>query len=179
MHEQAKIDEARCFLSQMRRLANERQQFNHNLSAFLAAARLVLQYALKEARIKPGGKPWCDAHIAVQPVLKFFKDKRAVSIHANPISPAAKVTVSVADKVLISESVSVTVHRKDGTVETMLLQSPPPVPASPADSAPSIQYEYFFNDWGGTEDVVTLCDKYSNALRIIVADGRTKGFLTP
>ena len=61
MHERSKIEEARYFLRQLEatgRYAQGLRPFTFQLSAFLSAARSILQYALKEARTKRGGEDW-------------------------------------------------------------------------------------------------------------------------
>ncbi len=177
MHEQHKIDEARYFMRQLRDSVNERDPFNYNLSAFLAAARSALQYAHKEVANKPNGQAWYNGQVSAKPVVKFFKDKRDVNIHANPIKPSAKISVSVTDQIFISDSFSATIHRKDSTTETVVSQpSPPPPP--PKEVKSSVEYEYFFQDWSGSEDAITLCEQYVNEVQAIVADGLATGFLT-
>jgi len=84
MHEQTKINEAKYFLGQMNIVVNDRAVFNFNLSAFLAAARSALQYAHKEAIPQSGGQAWYDGQVAAKPIVKFFKDKRDISIHEVP-----------------------------------------------------------------------------------------------
>ncbi len=56
VHEATKIREAEYFLGQMLCTQNQLQHFTYNLSAFLSAARSVLQYALAEAKTKPNGQ---------------------------------------------------------------------------------------------------------------------------
>ena len=177
MHEQEKINEAKYFLTQMIAYTNARIAFNYNLSAFLSAARSVLQYALKEAKPQDGGQAWYEAQVANKSAVKFFKDKRNISIHANPISPSAKIGISITDTIHLSDSVTVTVHRKDGTIEKehSIGSSPPPPP--PEDTE-SVTYEYFFQDWSGSEDVIILCQSYIADLEAIVLDGVASGFLT-
>ena len=63
MHEQLKIREAEYFFAQMSAFVNDRDAFNYNLSAFLAATRSVLQYAHKEAVTRPDGEGWYAAEI--------------------------------------------------------------------------------------------------------------------
>jgi hypothetical protein len=175
MHEQAKIDEARYFYSQMCGLVNNRAKFNFNLSAFLSAARSVLQYALKEAQTKTGGQAWYDGQVASNPVVKFLKDKRDISIHATPVRPSARIEATVSDTIHISDSVSVKIERKDGTTEeTQILPTPPP----PKQGETSVEYQFFFQDWTGSDDVVTLCKRYLKEVETIVADGVSNGFLT-
>ena len=60
MSESQKIREAEYFLAQMDRERENAEHFGHNLSAFLSSARSVLQYALEEAKPKPGGLAWYD-----------------------------------------------------------------------------------------------------------------------
>src|SRR4029077_18270659 len=97
MHEQTKINEAKYFLAQMTALVDDRAAFNFNLSAFLAAARSALQYAYEEAKSQSGGQAWYDGQVGGKPIVKFFKDKRNVSIYVNPVSPSAKIGVSVTE----------------------------------------------------------------------------------
>ncbi len=56
MHEKDKIIEAEYFYSRMKQEQHDRDAFRHNLSAFLSAARSVLQYALKEAETNTNSK---------------------------------------------------------------------------------------------------------------------------
>ncbi len=178
MHEQTKLDEAKYFLAQMCSVMNDRTAFNFNLSAFLAAARSVLQYAHKESQPQQGGPAWYDNAIAQHNTVRFFKDQRDISIHANPISPSATINVSVTDTLHLSDSVSATIVRNDGTVEEIPASPPAPNP-TPAKSESTVTYQYFFTDWNGSDDVITLCGSYIAQLESIVADGCTKGFLTP
>lgn len=177
MHEQTKIKEARYFLIQLESLAEDRAAFKFNLSAFLAAARSALQYALKESAKKPGGQAWYDGQVAGKPIVKFFKDKRDISIHKEPVSPSAKIEVSIADSIAISDSVLVTVRRKDGTIEgdNSLRASPTPIPST-TESVTA--FEYFFSDWSEGEDVITLCQMYLADVKAIINDGIANGFLT-
>ena len=179
MHEQTKINEAKYFLTQMTALVNDRAVFNFNLSAFLAAARSALQYAHKEAQPQSGGQAWYDGQVTGKPVVKFFKDKRDVSIHVNPVSPSAKIGVAITETIRVADSFSVTIHREDGTIEEerSLSSSPPPPP--PTETESSVTYEYFFSDWSGSEDILHLCQRYITEVEAIVFDGMADGFLTP
>lgn len=178
MLEQAKINEAKYFLTQMTALVNDRSAFNFNLSAFLAAARSALLYAHKEAQPQSGGQAWYDGQVAGNPIVKFFKDKRNVSIHEIPVSPAAKIGVSIADAIHVADSLSFTFHRKDGTIEEeSSLSSSLPLPPS-TETESSVTYEYFFSDWPGGEDVLNLCGKYIIELEAIILNGVANGLLT-
>jgi len=179
MHEQAKIKEAGYFLDQLPKLVNEREKFNYTLSAFLSAARSALQYAYKEAASKRGGQAWYEGQVATKGIVKFFKDKRDISVHVDPVNPAAKIGVFLTDKVVLSDSCSVTIQRKDGTTESPESTSPPSVtPEEPNKIESAAEFEYFFQDWPGHEDVLTLCVTYLAEVESIVSGGVAKGFLT-
>ena len=59
----------------MKAEVNTPENFQYELSAFLSAARSILQYSLKEAQHKSGGQKWYDDYIAGSAILVFFKDK--------------------------------------------------------------------------------------------------------
>ena len=86
MNERHKLEEARYFLQRMRDEHETPRHFRFELSAFLGAARSVLQYALEEAKGKAGGKRWYDQMVAQEPILTYFKDKRDANIHSAPVS---------------------------------------------------------------------------------------------
>lgn len=177
MQEEAKISEAKYFLAQMTALMNDRVAFNFNLSAFLAAARSVLQYAHKESRQKPGGQAWYDNAVAQHATVSFFKDKRDISIHVNPISPSATIDALFTDTLHLSDSVSATIVHNDGTTEEVPAANPPPTPA-PSETEATVTYQYFFKDWSGNDQVLKLSGEYIAQLESIVSDGVAKGFLT-
>jgi len=97
-------------------------------------------------------------------VLKFFKEKRDINIHTEPVSAVKEIGI------LIEESVNVWMD--SGDVAAPLLV-PPPSPFT------TVTEKYKFADWPGTEGVLQLCEKYLRELRAFVSDGQTKGFLTP
>ena len=82
MNERSRLAEARHFLDRMYAERGNPSAFARELSAFMVAARSVLQYALQEAKLKPGGQQWYDRAMAAEPLLRFFKDKSGPLIHA-------------------------------------------------------------------------------------------------
>jgi len=104
MHEQDKLDEAQHFLQRMGQ-SPEPKTFRYELSAFLSAARSALQYALEEARNKPGGQAWYEAQVSGNAVVRFFKDKRNISIHRQPVVPTTSVSVRVTQAISLSGTV--------------------------------------------------------------------------
>ena len=177
MHELNKINEAEYFNSRMVETREKRDEFRYNLSAFMAAARSVLQYALSEARGKPGGQAWYDQQVAGNRVVAFFKDKRDIEIHEKPVLIRADIGISLSETVVISDSVAVVLKDGDGNM-IQLSRTEPQGPTSPPPSSSVISVIYKFSDWMGEEDVLQLCDAYLKEIRNIVAEGKTKGFLS-
>lgn len=177
MNEKDKLEEAQYFYSRMVVEHGKRGIFKHNLSAFLSAARSVMQYANEEAKTKNGGQRWYDDLMNSSDVLSFFKDKRDLNIHTSPTDPRPRkrATVTVILHVLPSEQVKVT--DKNGKVkeEREIKEEPKPRKA-PKTSARS-KLIYVFDDWTGSEDLITLCKMYIEELENVVQDGISKGFI--
>ena len=102
MHERSKLAEARHFLDRMHAEHFDPQCFASELGAFLAASRSVLQYALKEAKAKPGGQQWYDQAM-VNPLFTFFRDLRDDSIHEVPVTPLTKMKLTRASMLNIGD----------------------------------------------------------------------------
>jgi hypothetical protein len=178
MHERNKLNEATYF---HRRMADERlsgDPFLYNLSAFLSASRSVLQYAHREANTKKGGSKWYSSQIQARPVLQFFRDKRDVNIHQEPVVPTKHAYVKVPATLHLSGSLEVRQFDSNGILwETRRLEG---VPRSPVESAPvevAVAYTKF-SDWSGPEDLMELCQKYLDELGSLVEDGISRGFLS-
>lgn len=177
MNEQEKIKEARYFLGLLRDFQNDREKFIYNLSAYLHAGRSPLQYACKEARQKSGGQAWYDNQVTGNRVVSFLKDERDLNVHVKPVSPNAGVDLRATDNMSISESVLIATIRADGTLERREVSSPGSTALNLSDL--TLTLRYFFPDWSGNEDVITLCEIYLQEVERIVADGVSKGFMTP
>ncbi len=183
MREADKLEEAEYFLKQMVAVAGDRKAHKFNLSAFLSAARSVLQFGLEEVESKPGGKAWYDTQVTGKPVVKFFKDRRDVNIHIEPVSPVKQIQVNIEETLHFSDKAEAVIIRDGKPV----LSEPPQrhsfrLPEGtnwPYPSKVTMSETYRFNEWKGSEDVPTLCGIYLLELRKIVADGQSKGYLTP
>ena len=177
MYEQEKLDEARHFLSRMVASTDQPKTFGYELSAFLSAARSVLQYALEEAKGKSGGQAWYDAQVSGNAVVKFFRDKRDVSIHYQPIVPATAVNIGLTDVIHVSDSASIGVISQEGNVVGDATTAPESAPRQEPPSSVSF-YSYTFTDWTVSEDVPTFCWIYLSAVEAVVNDGVAKGYLS-
>jgi len=186
MNENKKLEEAKYFYSKMSSEQETRDAFTFNLSAFLSATRSILQYALKEASNKPGGRIWYDNLMKSSPELKFFKDKRDLNIHKKPIHPNAHYILHAETGGYLTSfgSVSMTVYDKDGNIKQQVHSKPNPdlpqtTPTKNTNSKPiPNEVKYYFDNWVGTEDVLVLCQKCIWELENAISDGISQGFIT-
>jgi hypothetical protein len=177
VNEQHKLDEARYFLAKMGSTHAEPQHYSYNLSAFLAAARSTLQYALKEAQTKPGGQHWYDQLVASSPEASFLKDQRDVSIHAKPVVPVRHINVYDTISISVGDSALVTIKRADGSMENREVSLPHTQSAGGLQEyATSISYH--LDGWPDSEDVDSLSARYLSFIEQLVVAGRGAGFLT-
>jgi len=175
MNEQSKLNEAKYFYSRMLSEAGNRTNFGYNLSAFLSAARSVLQYALKEAQEKVGGKQWYDSQMSASQVLTFFKCKRNINIHTEPVQVNERTSIQFTEEVHISDTVHIRILDQNGNI---IEESPSSQPPTKPPSATKVSNRFTFPDWSGPEDVQHLCEIYLRELQLVVTDGQNKGFLT-
>ncbi len=155
MHERAKLTEARHFLDRMHAEHDNSTAFALELSAFLGAARSVLQYACKEAQLKPGGQRWYDQAMA-DPLFGFFKDVRDSSIHEMPVKPLTKMTSEVRGFLNIGDD-----------DDEMLI----PYPHN------TVVHRFEFPDRPG-EEVAEISRQYLMVLDKFVEDGIAMGWIT-
>ena len=182
MHEDSKIEEADYFLLRIATVAPQNPgAARFELSAFLTAARSVLQYAREEASTKSGGQAWYDNEVANDPIVSFLKDTRDINIHKRPLPMRTNITIGVGPAAVNISSTRTVVVTSSGDERTIDWVEPPPqLPPRPAISEPpTTTYKYQFKEWPGAEDVLTLCMRYLGEIKRIVADGRACGFLTP
>jgi len=183
MNEKTKLEEAKYFYSKMLNEQGNRNAFIYNLSAFLSAARSVLQYALEEARVKKGGQKWYENLMAASQLLKFFKDERDVNIHTEPVLPKAHYTLyaEAGNYILMSGSVSMIVRDKEGNIKQQTKVSAnssveQEKPVQKPTSKPN-EVGYFFDNWMGNEDVLTLSKKCLEEIERAINDGIIQGFI--
>ncbi len=129
MYEESKLKEAWYFYSRMVSKTDNRDNLLFDLSAFLSAARSVLQYAFKEAQTKPGGRQWYDNHMTSSKVLAFFKDKRNINVHTQPVQVNQHTSIQLTEVMRISESIHIRkfdqTGRLIGEYSSELSESPP------------------------------------------------------
>jgi len=172
MRELQKIGEANYFLGRMTEESHAYPGFPYNVSAFLTASRSALQYMLKEAEQKTGGQQWYEGWIKSDPALPFFRDKRDINIHEEPIRTNLHITIPAT--LVPRGSLSSRHTDKDGNIiDERELDSPETeqLPAEPG----SIKGAFFFDDWP-SQDCLALCTHYLKLIQKIRTDGIAKGF---
>jgi hypothetical protein len=195
MNQEIKLGEADYFILRAKEECEVRENFIYNLSAFLTAARSVLQYTLEEVDLgknplaKPGAKAWYDGFMSGNAILKFFKDKRDLNIHVGPVEVRMDVDIMVTHTIFASESVTVKISRPDGSEE--IIPSPADSKEEPKGPSSSVESKstYGFKDWEdycrsnnikeytGNEEVITLCEKYIQELYRLIEEGTRNGFI--
>lgn len=178
MNERVKLSEAQYFYSKMIKENEIRENFCFELSAFLSAARSVLQYALKEAKSKQGGKQWYVDFVSKSTTLSFFKGKRDFNIHSGPISPRTDCTVIIGEPICMSDSISIVLQDKDGNTIGKF-DTPESLPDANKQIPTVIgKYQHLFIDWKGKEDILELGKSYIKELEQLINDGMAKGFIS-
>lgn len=178
MNEDYKMGEAEFFFRKMVVAVETPEHFNYYLSAFLTAARSVLQYALKEAKMKQGGQGWYDGIVLSYQAIAFLKDKRDVSVHAQPVVAQTAIAIEDIVHVGIGEAVEVHIFQEGKLVGHHKSESSPA--ELPAQREPSTrQFSYHFKDLAGSDDdVLKLCRRYLDEIKTVLADGRRREFIS-
>jgi len=182
MNEKEKLEEARYFYAEMVKHQEDRKVFKHNLSAFLSAARSVMQYAYDEVDPekggKNGGKKWYYDWMNSGDVLRFFRDKRNFNIHIAPINPRKHVKGHSAVVIRVYTSSHIKVTDKNGKVKEEREIKEEPKPQKAPKSSVKYESRYEFDDWKGPEDLITLCKVYIQELEKVIQDGISEEFIT-
>jgi len=178
MNEKEKLEEARYFYSRMQVEVNDPMAYQYNLSAFLSAARSILQYAKKEAENKSGGLVWYENRVRNSSILPFFKGKRNINIHIEPVKPRKDYQVTMKATLHLSSSLSMKLTDEKGNViDQRCIKDSQPPHEPPIDST-TIEVRYRFSDWSGSEDVTDLSQKYLDELEDVINDGIKRGFIS-
>lgn len=175
-----KLDEASHYFNCM--VLNEHQTglFQFNYSAFLTAARSVLQYSHEEAdpdcnrNAKPGALKWYEKAVAKSEIIKFGRDERDENIHWAPVIPNNSVTIIPHEIEDTRENVIVVLR---GSQSKVITQKPEAVLSNPAQPAEVI-FRYDSSRWKGPEDLLQVCRMYLDELEGLVKEGISKGYLT-
>lgn len=178
MHEKAKLGEAEHFLALMAQDRNDPAPFKYWLSAFLSAARSVLQYAREEARSRARGQAWYDRAVSTRDLVVFMKDQRDANIHVEPVALNNDVTIALSGIVAMAAALTAVLHRADGAVTATQAAESAPAPLAMTQPPVSAKYTFRFPRWPYPHDVLTLCTDYLDQLCQVVDDGIGSGFIS-
>lgn len=189
MNKDRKLREARYFLDRLTvAAADDSEGLPFLVSAFLSAARSVLQYALREMggtsviECRACGEPlacadcgqpqtraarspgiaWYEQRVGSRDVLRFMKATRDFEIHERPARIRTDAIIEVAGRTL-------RVGSSDSEGRVVVTS----VGGMPFTQRPS----HHFAGWPGGETVEELCAQYLSEVEALVADARAKGFL--
>ena len=110
-------------------------------------------------------------------MLRFFKDKRDVNIHREPVRPTQHASLSVSDHLILSTSVRLEIRNADGTIEVREPEAEEQqVP--PQTEPAKVATRYVFDDWNGPECIIELTRRYLAALESFVTRGVSSGVIS-
>lgn len=176
MHEKMKYEVASFFYSKMRETPGGKE-FRYYLSAFLSAARSIFQYSIKEGKSKPGWRKWYEDKMNSE-VMKYFRNKRNSNIHTTPLPQNIMLVIN--ETLNIAESTST--PRRDKDKQTLKLEGEMKKNNQSnnenENKSPTVDIIHSLGDWKGTEDVLTLSEKYLVELKKYIEEGVNKGFFS-
>jgi hypothetical protein len=179
VHEDRKLREAEFFLKRMGEVESvDWDAFTYNASAFLSAARSVLQYAMKEMGQPPNeARSWYDAFCAGKAAFRFLKAVRDVNIHRVPFEANQAQVVTVFGRSFIFEGPG---PGRGLVVKSLRDQDGNAIPFEMRPRNLFVGWREFAQGSGeaGREDVMQLCTRYLADLKEFVAEARRQGFVS-
>jgi len=170
-----KLNEAHYFLERMAENQNDRDPFRYNLSAFLAAARSVTFFMQEEYAKVSGFQEWYDNQRKLMEgdeLMKMLKEKRDLTIHREPLSLNAHVSVTACDTVTISEGLVLVKYDSEGREVSRIEKREPPKPA-PEPKPPTVEWKWYFAEIPQI-DVLDACAQYIKKLGDLVSECETR-----
>ena len=170
MYEQQKLEEARFFFERMIDNQND-PDFTYYLSAFLSAARSVLQILYKKCR-EQGKYSWYDDQVKNE-IVTFFKCKRNFNIHEGHNPQTIKMRVS--SEIILGDSIGIEKCEEGKPAEQISL---PKLPFKESCSFPVTRKIHFSDPdapCGG--EIFALSRSYLEKLNCILEAARKCGIL--
>ena len=181
-NEEQKFREAAYFFGMMKTNINDRTAFVYNFSAFITAARSVVQYAFEECKPTTAARTWYDSYVSRTDMIRYFKDKRDINIHEEPVVPNVAYSVAASVHLFVSGTCSVKVMAHDSDGNLVEKTTPASEAAEKAIASPTPEpisnesVRYFLSD-RKDDNLVVLGEKYINELIAFLKAGRTAGFV--
>lgn len=168
MHEQQKLEEARFFFEKMTHNQSD-PDFTYYLSAFLSAARSVLQILYKRCK-KQRKCSWYVDQVKDETV-KFFRCKRNFNIHEGHNPQTIKIRVS--SEIILGDSVGITKYEEGKPVKQISL---PELPSKESRNTPVTRKVYFSDPSApGDGEIFVLSRSYLEKLNCILEAARKCG----
>lgn len=192
MDERKKLDEAKYFYKHMNNVIGKSLEFAYNLDAFLTAARSVMQFLYDEVKTKSSQKEWYENLYSEKKILGYFRDKRNYTVHERQLVPNQKIKVSITEFITVVPEIKIDFYRVDSegnrieenlnrgedqnnkqidkqenVQKSKLVNIDEQIAQMPKPSS-SVTYEYRFDDWPGTEDIIELSKLYIDDLENIL-----------
>lgn len=164
-----KLSEARYFLQGMKDCRAERDAFRFNLTAFLSAARSVTQIMQREFGHVPGFTGWYaqkKTEMNNHSVMKYLHEQRNLSYHVRPVHARADASLTLFDRVTVTDTVKVVLTGTGGEVKMDRSDSKPQV--APSATA-AVEMAYYFEDFPA-RDVISICEEDLSELEKLVND---------
>jgi hypothetical protein len=179
-----KLGEAEYFYGQMmmKYESNQNDEFLYCLSAFLSAARSIIQYTDNFAGNKRYRRHKYNKLVGKNKILSYFKEKRNINIHECPISYMTAINIKeICFHTTSSVSINVTVGDSNGkslplrSTTTSIVELENDVAGETItleEKKQSKGFDYRFTDWSGEEDVIELSRKYLEQLSIFIVNAK-------
>lgn len=158
-----KLNEAKYFLGEMKRVSQVLDNFRYELTSFLAAIRSVTQIMQKEFTAKSGFSDWYSKkqeEMKSNSILKYLHRQRAITYHERPVLP---YPIGTKEKIVDGAWTNIILA---GTGSPLDLSSSFMIPSS---IQPTTRVKYYFDDIDNKEkDVITICQEAVSAIENIV-----------
>ena len=158
-----KLNEAKHFLDEMKRVSSDPAKFRYELTAFLAASRSITLIMQKEFSERSGFADWytqIQGEMEKNGILKYLHRQRNISHHERPI---LQYPIGITEQNTTSLGMNVVLA---GTGSSINLSSNFAVTPT---RLPVSKIVYHFDDMlDGGKDVITVCQEAINALEFIV-----------
>ena len=179
MKEQEKLGEAEYFYQRMVAEQNNQTYFKYNLSAFISAARSVLEYAgeeinsIKNRAAREAMKAWYRKKVTPDGILYFIGGERIRNFHHFPVNPRVNITLQPDDCISALTSVHIPLNGQIQAGTTLPLAA-----VREKLKPPPLLPKYKFTGWQGIEDVPTLCRKCLGELGLFIKEGMSLGYIS-
>lgn len=163
-----KLNEAKHFFEEMKRVSSDPNKFRYELTAFLAASRSITLIMQKEFSDKTGFTEWYvqkQNEMKNNPILKYLHRQRNISHHEHPvlqypISITEQSSSGTGMRIVLTGTGS-SIDLSSGLVTFPMIYS-------------ATTITYYFDDIPRDKDVITICQEAVNALEAIVVECETK-----